>query len=252
MSISTKDIKLFIGTPMYGSKCHGVYLHSVLSLINLCHRIGIQTSVCYLCNESLLQRSRNYVVDNFLRTDFTHLLFIDSDIEFCPEDVITLLSLNQDVVGAPYSTKEIDWNIISHIVKKNENISPQKLSSLAGHWVYEVKNPCIKLDPDAVIETNVLTTGFLLIKRHVFEKLQVIYPEYYYRPDHVGIQHFGGERYIQLFFSVEIDPITQQLTTEYEFFCRLWKNIGGKIYIYPWIILNHIGIHTYEIDLKKE
>jgi hypothetical protein len=183
------------------------------------------------------------VVDEFLRSGFTHLLFLDSDIQFDPNDVITLLSLDQEIVGVPYSAHHIDWNRIVHLVQKG-HLSPEESELLAGNLDYpkEVmqKQPCL-------VETDILTTGFLLLQRQVFEKLQVAYPEYYYRPDHVGTDHFGGERRIQLFFSVEIDPTTNQLMTEYEFFCQSWKKIGGKIFLCPWMVLHHLGLHSYEI-----
>lgn len=238
---------------MYGSKCYGTYLHSILSLINLCKQKGIQTGVSYICNESLLQRSRNYLADEFLRNDFTHLLFIDADIQFQPEDVIKLFSFDQDMVGVPYSIKEINWEFIRDVVKTHNQIPSENLVSLAGHILHDKEKYINKnLLTQNLVEVDVVTTGFLLIKRHVFEKLKLTYPEYSYRPDHIGTRHFDGKRNIQLFFSVEIDPITLQLTTEYEFFCKLWKNIGGKIYTCPWMIVNHIGIHSYEIDLKNK
>ena len=235
--------KLFIGTPMYGSQCHGIYLHSVLSLINLCNQMGIQTGISYLCNESLLQRSRNYVVDEFLRSGFTHLLFLDSDIHFDSKDVITLLSFDKEVIGVPYSMHHIDWNRIVHLVQKG-NLSSEEAELLAGNLDYPKE---VLQTEHSLVETDILTTGFLLLQRQVFEKLQVAYPEYYYLPDHVGTDHFGGERRIQLFFSVEIDPTTNQLMTEYEFFCQSWKKIGGKIFLCPLMTLHHIGLHTYEI-----
>mgnify|MGYP000341873540 CR=1 FL=1 len=64
----------------------------------------------FLFNESLITRARNYLVDEFLRSDFTHLLFIDSDIHYNPQDVIAMLALEKDVIGGPYPKKSINWN----------------------------------------------------------------------------------------------------------------------------------------------
>lgn len=250
VSFSTDDLKnkkLLIGTPMYASKCHGGYLHSVLSLLTLCRQIGVQCAVSFICNESLLQRSRNYVVDEFLRSGFTHLIFIDTDIHFKPEDVIALLLLDKDVIGASYSLKEISWNNIIHAVQKNNKIPINHLERIAGHIPLEEDKEKIQVIQQNfdLVETDKLTTGFMMIKRQVFEKLQIVYPEYYYRPDHIGTQHFGGQRKIQMFFSVEIDADTHELTTEYEFFCKLWRNIDGKIYKCPWMVLTHVGLHSF-------
>jgi hypothetical protein len=62
---------------------------------------GVSVKFSYLFNESLIRRARNYLVDEFLnRSDATHLLFIDSDIHFNPQDVVALLALDKDVAGA--------------------------------------------------------------------------------------------------------------------------------------------------------
>lgn len=236
-----KNVSLMIGTPMYGSLCYGTYLNSILSLIKLCNILGIQMGVSSICNESLLQRSRNYVVDEFLRSGFSHLLFIDTDIQFNPQDVITLLMLNRDVVGAPYPEKRrIYWPQIMQVLKSDSTIDSDKLKDISGN---------ISMDsgfaPQDMLEVDVLKPGFMMVKRQVFDRIRLVYPENFYKPDHIGIQHFDGVRNIQMYFSVEIDPETRKLTTEYEYFCKLWRNIGGRIHLCPWIVLTHFGMNNY-------
>lgn len=229
--------KLFVATPMYGSKCNGAYLRSLLSLLYICNMLHIPVGVSTISNESLVQRSRNYVVDEFLRSDFTHLLFIDTDIVFNPEYVIALLALDQDIVGAPYSYKKINWGNILEAV--NHNVSPENLCRLAGHL------DTSQWKEQDFMETDSLEMGFTMIRRNVFEKLQVAYPEHYYRPDHIGTPHFDGVRNIQLYFSVEIDPSSQKLLSECEFFCKTWKAIGGKLYVCPSMVVTHIGMYYF-------
>jgi hypothetical protein len=234
------EVRLMVCTPMYGSKCHGAYLSSILSLLKLCSIIGIRVGVSTICNESLLQRSRNYVVDEFLRSGFTHLLFIDTDIQFKPEHVIAMIMTDKDIVGAPYPEKiDIDWNNIVQVINDNK-ATVENLHRMAGQFAFDRNT-----DPSNLIEVDVMKPGFMMVKRKVFDRIQAIYPENYYKPDHIGITHFDGARHIQMFFSVEIDPETRKLVTEYEFFCKLWRKIGGKIYMCPWIVLNHIGNHLY-------
>lgn len=238
LKFATEDLKgksLFIGTPMYASKCHGKYLYSVLSLVALCNQIGVRTVFSSICNESLVQRSRNYIVDEFLRSQFSHMIFIDGDIEFPPEYVLTLLLSGKDLIGAPYANKNFSWEQVRNIVLSGHS---ENLNSVAGQMSYHGKL-------GDVVETNVLTTGFMLIGRNMLERLIIAYPEYSYKPDHLGLTSFNGKRRIQMFFSSEIDPDTQTLVSEYEFFCRLWIKIGGKIYICPWMVLNHIGPHKF-------
>ena len=103
-----KKCKLFVATPMYGGQCVGLYMKACLDLQAICVRYGMEVRFSFLFNESLITRARNYLVDEFLRSGFTHLLFIDSDILFNPEDVLALLGLDKDVIGGPYPKKSIN------------------------------------------------------------------------------------------------------------------------------------------------
>ena len=99
--------KLFVATPMYGGQCGGMYTRSICDLTALCVKYGIEVRSYFLFNESLITRARNYCVDEFLRSDAEHMLFIDSDIGFNPQDVIAMMALQSpespyDVMAGPY------------------------------------------------------------------------------------------------------------------------------------------------------
>ena len=98
---------LFIATPMYGGQCAGMYTKSVNDLASLCMHYKINAKFYYLFNESLITRARNYCCDEFLRSDCTHMIFIDSDISFNPNDVITMLAM-QD-----HEDVDNDYDIVS-------------------------------------------------------------------------------------------------------------------------------------------
>src|SRR5210317_935449 len=96
ISISVEELKkakLFVATPMYGGQCAGMFCRSTNDLSALCAHYGIEVKFYYLFNESLITRARNYCVDEFMRSDCTHLMFIDSDIGFNPQDVLTMAAL---------------------------------------------------------------------------------------------------------------------------------------------------------------
>ena len=96
IEIKTEDLqkkKLMIATPMYGGQCAGMFCKATNDLSMVAAKYGIQIQFYYLFNESLITRARNYCVDEFLRSDSTHLMFIDSDIGFNYRDVLSLLYL---------------------------------------------------------------------------------------------------------------------------------------------------------------
>lgn len=113
ISIDRDELKkrgLFLAAPMYGGQCMGSFARGVADLSALCVRWEIPLQIYYLFNESLITRARNYSVDEFMRSNMSHMMFIDSDIGFKADDVIGLLAMMSDdspydVLGAPYPKK---------------------------------------------------------------------------------------------------------------------------------------------------
>src|SRR5271156_5321405 len=125
LEISVEELrkrKLFVATPMYGGSCHGMYMKSSLDLQGVCQQYGIETRFSFIFNESLITRARNYLVDEFLRSGYTHLLFIDADIHFDPKDVIALMALDKDIIGAPYPKKSIKWGSVITAMKRRDKL----------------------------------------------------------------------------------------------------------------------------------
>jgi len=244
--------KLFVATPMYGGMAHGLYIKSSLDLQSTMAKYGIEAKFSFLFNESLITRARNYLVDEFLRTDFTHMLFIDSDIHYNPQDVLALMALDKDIIGGPYPKKSINWNNVAHAARNHPNMEPKDLEGLVGEYVFNVVKGTSQFtvtDPLQVLEIG---TGFMMVKREVFEKMAKEYPTIQYKPDHVGQANFDGSRYIHAYFDTVIDSkgsITdggsdRYLSEDY-MFCQMWRKMGGKIYLCPWMKTQHIGTYAF-------
>ena len=135
-----KDKKLMIATPMYGGNCSGIFTKSTNDLCTASAKYGIDITFYYLFNESLITRARNYCVDEFMRSDCTHLLFIDSDIGFNFRDVYTLMHLcepGMDVVTGPYPKKTIAWEKVKLAVDKGYGKdNPFELANFVGDYVF--------------------------------------------------------------------------------------------------------------------
>ena len=247
--------KLFVATPMYGGQCNGMYARSMCDLTAMCLKYGIEMKSYFLFNESLITRARNYCVDEFLRSGYTHLMFIDSDIGFNPQDVIALLALQTDespydIIGGAYPKKCITWEKIKMAVDKGvADENPALLEDFVGDFVF---NPVmekgqgsksIRLDePAEVLEIG---TGFMMIRRATFEEYAKKYPNIMYKPDHVRTAEFDGTRKIGMYFQAEVDPESERYLSEDYLFCQNSRKADMKVWICPWMHLQHAGFYTF-------
>ena len=247
-----KQHKLFVATPMYGGMNHGLYMKSCLDLQTTMMRYGIEIKFSFLFNESLITRARNYLVDEFLRTDYTHMLFIDSDIHFNAQDVIALLALDKDVIGGPYPKKSMNWGNIAHAARNHPDLESKELENLVGEYVFNVVKGTSQFQVTEPLEVMEIGTGYMMIKRDVFNKMKDEYPTIRYKPDHVGQANFDGSRYIHAYFDTVIDTKesivgggSDRYLSEDYMFCQMWRKMGGQIYLCPWMRTQHIGSYAF-------
>ena len=247
--------KILVATPIYGGQCAGIYTKSVSDLAALAKTHGVQVGFYYLFNESLITRARNYLVDEFMRSDYTHLMFIDSDIGFDPTDVLSLAAIaepgtDKDIVCGPYPKKAIAWEKIKRAVDKGfADENPQQLERYVGDYVFNPVNGGndIRIDkPAEVLEGG---TGFMMIQRNTLEKYAEAYPEFMYRPDHIRTEHFDGSREIMAYFDCVIDPETKRYLSEDYMFCQWARKAGLKVWMCPWMKMTHMGSYMFSGSL---
>lgn len=243
--------KIFIATPMYGGQCCGMYMKSCLDLQTIFQQYGIPSRFSFIFNESLITRARNYLVDEFLRTDFTHLLFIDADIHFNPQDIIAMLALDKDVIGAPYPKKAINWGNVALAARTHPELDPKELEAVVGDYVFNVVKGTEKFQVSEPLEVMEIGTGYFLVKREVFPKFAEAYPQLRYKPDHVGQKNFDGSRYIHAYFDTVIDPQSERYLSEDYMFCQWYRAIGGHIWLCPWVQTQHVGTFAFTGNMAK-
>ena len=231
--------KLLIATPMYGGQCTQAYTKSMIKLgILLSQRDDIDFDFAFIGNESLIPRARNIIADYFVKSDFSHLMFIDADIEFNPNDVLSMLEKDLDILCGVYPAKGMNWEAIAEAAK--QGVEPHNLTFYSSFVVFD------PVDRNAVIE-NVFEpfeikhggTGFMLIKRNVFEKVADIVSAYW------NTDSADPEALMSEFFGLQIDPDTNILLSEDYDFCRKWRSLDGKIYAAPWVRLSHVGSYVF-------
>jgi hypothetical protein len=248
-----RERKLFVATPMYGGQCAGMFARSCADLSALCTQYGIPLQFYYLFNESLITRARNYCCDEFMRSESQHMMFIDSDIGFNPQDVIALMSLQAleeekyDIIGGPYPKKCISWEKIKHAVDKGvADDDPNVLERFVGDYVFNPKGHQTSIPIAEPVEVLEIGTGFMMVTKKAMQKFYDAYKDQYsYKPDHVRTEHFDGSREILQFFQAEIDPVSKRYLSEDYWFCQKAQAIDLKTWFCPWMKMQHVGTYIF-------
>jgi phage terminase small subunit len=247
-----RERKLFVATPMYGGQCAGMFAKSCADLSAICTQYGIPLQFYFLFNESLITRARNYCCDEFMRSDAKHMMFIDSDIGFNPQDVIALMALQAaepekyNIIGGPYPKKCISWEKIKVAVDKGmADEDPNVLEKFVGDYVFNPKGGQSSIAIGEPCEVLEIGTGFMMIDKAAMQKFADTYPQYLYRPDHVRTEHFDGSREIMMYFQAEVDPKSKRYLSEDYWFCQKAQEAEIRTWFCPWMKLQHVGSYIF-------
>ncbi len=236
-------MKVTIATPMYGGVCHGIFLKSVMALMNNLRARGHEVVYQDLYNESLITRARNSLTEIFLRSDSEVLLFIDADQGFDPVAVCNMLEEDFDIIGAPVPMKGINWEKVGNAARDGkENLS--KHTAIYNVNISKEQKAMLAKDPGNKVEVIYVGTGLVAIKRHVFDFLKPHVGQY--RTDQTGIGSIQKGDPVYDFWPTVIDPNSERLLSEDYQFCQLWKNFGGTIYLAPYVKVTHAGTYWFE------
>jgi hypothetical protein len=247
----TKKPKLFIATPMYGGLCTGGYTMGILNMAGEFGKAGVQMYYSYMMNESLITRARNSMAYDFLQSDATHLMFIDADISFNPADIIRMIKADKDVICGLYPKKEINWKTVHEAVQKGVDYT--ELSNHTGSFVVNLVKGVSESTGsiNSPMEIDNGGTGFMLIKRNVFEVLQPTVPKYI-NDMILVVDKNPKKKIIDEFFATSIDEESDnRLLSEDYHFCKIARKAGFKVYAAPWAQLTHSGTYNFNGTLPR-
>ncbi len=236
---------ILIGTPCYGGLVVQGYMESVIQLMGYASRNDFDVSLALLGGDSLITRSRNKLVATFLdMPQATHLMFIDADISFHPEDIHRMLKFDHEVVAGMYPVKNFDWEKV-----RNTMTPDMPLDKLAETGLHFVGLPCPEKDREhrnGFVTGVYAGTGFMLIRRSCLERMIFAYSQTKYSLAHVyPIPKERSENQYAL-FDCMIEPGTNIYLSEDFTFCRRWRDIGGKIWLDPQSRLTHYGTFRFQ------
>jgi hypothetical protein len=240
--------------PLIATPCHGssVFLNYLLSAIRFQEAyffsVGKRLDFFFRHGDSLVTRARNDCVAYFLSNpDFTHLFWIDSDIGYSPEAAFRLLLADRDVVAGVYPLKREDWPANG----VPQGTTRQRFEELYTRYTVNTgrlgEDVVLMVDAEGFMKVREAPTGFMCIKRRVFDRLIAAYPDLRYVPDWPeGSAPGDGVHY--RFFDVTVDPESRRYLSEDYGFCRLWEKIGGEMYVDANSNLSHAGERLYTGD----
>lgn len=225
-----RGANIFFATPCYGGMLTDQYFLSMFRATQVLAKYGIKFRITTLRNESLITRARNILTAMFVASDCTHLMFIDADIEFQPEDIIRALAHDKDIIAGAYPKKALPVQYALNF----KFVDKEKRKIRVENGAAEV------LDA---------STGFFMIKRRVVEKMMAQHPELHYKNDSNIDPSLN--QYCYALFDTILDKRDNRYLSEDYCFCRRWQDLGGEIWIDLNTKLNHVGSYTFEGDISK-
>ena len=247
----TERFHLVVATPCFGGQVSSIYASSIFHLQRVLRsKSNIDLKVHLRDGDALITRARANLVTMFLDDPAaTHLLFVDADIGFTPEQVFRLIESGADVVAGVYPIKRINWEKARRAL---ESKRPDVLGASLD-YVFEID------DPDRVTVVRGFTrvryagTGFLMIRRHVLERMCA-------HPDYASLQFFREHSHDALtgspnrfaLFDCMIDAKSGTYLSEDFAFCRRWTDIGGEIWADLESNLDHVGPSVFHGDVASQ
>lgn len=215
-------MKLFIALPVYG----GYHPHFVASLMQLLTHKALPCEIVIrpCVGDSLVARARNRLAAQFLASDCTHLLFLDTDLIFSPEHIARLISHNVPIVAGLYPKKQTELAWVCNMLEGTE------------------PDPVSGLQP-----VKYAGTGCLLIERLVLEVMISAHPELRYDPDD-GDE--PGTKYDFFSCGVWACPKTgrRRYLSEDWWFCQRAHDLGLNVLMDTQVVLKHCGDAIYPLQ----
>jgi hypothetical protein len=241
-------VNLVIATPCFGGQISVLYAASLFKLQSAIRRYeGFTLKVLFKDGDALITRARASLIAQFLDDPTaTHLLFIDADIGFEPEQVLRLIQCGADMCAAVYPIKRIDWDKVRATIEARR---PDPTAA-ALKYVFEVEDSNAVVARAGFVRVRYAGTGFLMIRRQALEKMCAHYPQLKFKRDHSADAAFASDNRFALFECMIAEDGTY-LSEDFAF-CKRWTDIGGEIWADLDSKLNHVGPMTFCGDLASQ
>jgi hypothetical protein len=254
--IKDKNLKIFLGMPMYGGMLTESTMHGLLELQSWTATNNVHLRIQTMGNESLITRARNTIVSMMMdQTDFaaTHLLFIDADIGFNWQNIERLICADKDVACGIYPRKHLYIEKIKGILEENPNAQPDEIEARCLGYNVNFDDPLNLKGEQGFFPVQEAATGMMLVKREVFRTMMKKFPERKYESDQiVNGQSYKSDNCYDLFAVGPYETKTRDGKTQIRYlsedyyFSRLWQECGGEIWADLAMPLTHFGNRAFK------
>ncbi len=241
-----QKMHVLIATPVFAGLPSVNYATSVSTLMAEAVRFGLEAEQS-AWSESLVTRARNTLLAKFLsEPQYTHLFWWDADVGATTAQVFRLLLADRDFAAGVYPIKELAWP---------EEGTPAGLSR-DDYMARYLRYP-FELDPesdgtidsDGFVRIREVAGGFCCMKRSAVEHLVAAYADLWFTPDPRIAKLWPGKVHFRLYESgIDDTPERNYLSEDY-MFCKLWRAIGGTMWLDSQSKLSHLGPMMFQGDL---
>jgi hypothetical protein len=218
---------LFVALPAYDFKVSLKLAISLAKFAQAAPQHGISIHIGSVCGCSVVSRARNLLAQDMLESECTDLLFVDSDINFEPEDILRLMAWTSDpkkgiVAGVPRTRSE-DKVYISTLDHDENNQ--------------------LTMNGMGLVRAKRVATAFMMVRREVFETLEREHPEW---------QYFDTKSERSLTCMFDFMKTDEGYVGEDFLFCDRARAHGYEVWIDPTIKLGHMGVQEYLGDFGND
>ena len=153
------------------------------------------------------------------------MFFVDADIGWEPWHLLVLLDARKDVIGGLYPMK-----------------------SLPVKWCVNGIPGAVE-DPNSnLLEVTKTGTGFLLIQRDVFDKMNA----------HPAVKPFTNDIGLPAELNVHMKTYFDTAVREGRYysedwtFCENWRDLGGQIWVDKRVLLRHVGTYVFDYNTHQQ
>jgi glycosyltransferase involved in cell wall biosynthesis len=211
---------IFIALPAYDFKVSLKLAVSLARFAQAAPQHGITIQIGSICGCSVVSRARNLLAQDMLESQCDYLMFIDSDINFEPEDIIRLMAWGNDPKKG-----------IVAAVPRTRNESKVYIATLD----YD-ENQELTMNGMGLVRAKRVATAFMLVRREVFVKMTEAHPEWQYYDTR-------SNRMIPCLFDFQLTE--EGYMGEDFLFCDRARELGFEVWVDPSITLGHMGVQEY-------